>query len=233
MEKSKILIVDDDYEIQKVLDILLSKEGFATVKAENGAKALEIMDDTFDLVILDIMMPDIDGYSVCLSIRQNYNTPILFLSAKSSDNNKAMGFLTGCDDYITKPFSTIELIERVKAMLRRYIVYKGKPIHGKDALLQVKDIYVNESTGKVTHNENEITLTPIEYAIFLLLAKNPKKIFSIQNIYESVWDEAYDFNANSTVMVHINNLKKKLAVHNNEMKYITNVWGRGYCIEIC
>ena len=230
MNKSKILVVDDDDEIRNVLKILLTKEDFEVVEAKDGETALRIIDKTFDLIILDIMMPGKDGISVCIDIREKYFIPILFLSAKGNDYDKHIGFLTGCDDYMVKPFSSMELIGRIKAIIRRYTVYKGKN-QNSDEILTVKDLTIDEFSNRVMRNNVEIPLTSTEYGILLLLAKNPQKIFTIQNIYENVWQEPYDYLVNSTVMVHIRNLRKKLNEDGSSVRYIKNVWGRGYCIE--
>lgn len=230
MNKAKILVVDDDLEIRKILKVLLEKENFIVIEAQDGNQALELIDDSFDLIILDIMMPKKDGISVCIDIREKYFIPILFLSAKGSEYDKHIGFLTGCDDYIVKPFSSMELISRIKAIIRRYTIYKGKNDNSNE-IFKIKDLVIDEFSNKVMKNGNEILLTSTEYGILLLLAQNPQKIFTIQNIYESIWQESYDYTVNSTVMVHIRNLRKKLNEDGKEIRYIKNVWGRGYCIE--
>ncbi len=227
---AKILVVDDDVDIRNVLRILLEKEQYAVCEAGDGESALEILDDSFDLVILDIMLPQKDGIAICIDIRKQYTIPILFLTAKKTEYDKHIGFSIGCDDYLAKPFSSVELLARVAALIRRYTVYKGKQLENAGAFL-VKDLCVDEKNNSVTRNGEPINLTNIEYRIFLLLAKNPQKIFTLQNIYESVWDEPYFVSVNSTIMVHIKNLRKKLTDQNNSYQYIKNVWGRGYCLE--
>lgn len=230
MNQLKILIVDDDREIRKILRIMLEKENYQIWDAENGEEALKVIDDSFDLIILDIMMPEKDGISTCIDIRKLYRMPILFLTAKATEYDKHIGFLTGCDDYLAKPFSSLELIARVAALIRRYTIYRGKvkPVKG---FLQVKDLTIDEFSNRVKRGEQEINLTQLEYKIFLLFVQNPKKIFTLQNIFESAWGETYDYTVNSTVMVHIKNLRKKLDEDVNHTKYIKNIWGRGYCIE--
>ena len=228
--KSKILVVDDEEEIVNLIELLL-KNDYDLTTAFSGEEALELINDFFDLVILDIMMKGIDGYEVCRTIREKYNIPILFLSGKTSEQDKTYGFLVGCDDYGAKPFSSIEFLSRVNAIIRRYKVYKGKTdISGKDRII-VADIVIDEFSNKIYRDEEEILLTNIEFNIFYLMAKNPRKIFSIQNIYESVWKEPYEYTVNNIVMVHMKNLRKKLAKPGSDIKYIKNVWGRGYCIE--
>ena len=222
MDKRKILFADDDPEIREVVRILLESEGYQVVEAENGEQAASAADDTFDLIILDVMMPGRNGFSACAEIRRKLNTPILFLTARTQDSDKTMGFGAGGDDYLAKPFSYAELAARVKAMIRRYHVYKGKEEEGEESIT-VKN--------EVMKNSREILLTDLEYRILLLLASNRGKLFTIENIYESVWGEAYFYSANNTVMVHIRNLRRKLEADPKNPKYIVNVWGKGYRIE--
>lgn len=228
--KPKILIVDDDVEIRKILRIILEKENYTIYEAVDGNSALEILDETFDLIILDIMMPDKDGLSTCIDIRKELMVPILFLTAKANEYDIHIGFANGCDDYLAKPFSSIELVARVSGLIRRYRIYKGKPL-SSPGMIYVKDLCIDESNSRITKDNAEIHLTNLEYNILLLLAKNRQKIFTLQNIYESVWNEPYYYTVNSTIMVHIKNLRKKLDDKTNPSKYIKNVWGRGYCIE--
>ena len=199
MDKRKILFADDDPEIREVVRILLESEGYQVVEAENGEQAASAADDTFDLIILDVMMPGRNGFSACAEIRRKLNTPILFLTARTQDSDKTMGFGAGGDDYLAKPFSYAELAARVKAMIRRYHVYKGKE-DGEESIT-VKDLVIQKSFNEVMKNSREILLTDLEYRILLLLASNRGKLFTIENIYESVWGEAYFYSANNTVMV--------------------------------
>lgn len=230
MEGKKILFADDDREIREVVRILLESEGYLVIEAANGDQAVSMMDDSVDLVILDMMMPGRSGISACMEIRKNSTVPILFLTAKSQDSDKTMGFSAGGDDYLVKPFSYTELVMRVKAMMRRYCVYRGKEPEGEEAVIELPGLTIKPEANQVMKDGKEVLLTDLEYQILLLLAKNKKKIFTIQNLYESVWGEMYLYNCNNTVMVHIRNLRKKLEDDPQNPQYIKNVWGKGYRI---
>lgn len=227
-QKIKILVVDDDDEIREVIRILLEGEGCEILEANNGTKAVELMDESVQLVILDIMMPGISGVRTCEIIREKYVTPILFLTAKTTDTDKVLGFSAGGDDYLVKPFSYSELLSRVKALVRRCYQYNGPVKPTSTSLIYVHDLQIDLNKQCVIRNEKEIELTEIEYQILILLATNRQKVFSVQNIYESVWKEPYFSSSNNTVTVHIRNLRKKLEPDFQESKYIQNVWGRGY-----
>mgnify|MGYP001136363441 FL=1 len=226
-QNAKIMVVDDDAEIREVIRILLESEGCEIVEAENGAKAVEMMNDSIDLIIMDVMMPGLSGVHACEDIRQNYLTHVLFLTAKSTDTDKDIGFSAGGDDYLVKPFSYTELLSRVKALLRRCYQYTGtaKPAA---KVLYIHDLQIDLDKQQVLKGDTEIDLTEIEYQILVLLASNRQKVFSVQNIYESVWNEPYFSSSNNTVTVHIRNLRRKLEPDLKESKYIQNVWGRGY-----
>lgn len=230
MEGKKILFADDDREIREVVRILLESEGYLVIEAVNGDQAVSMMDDSVDLVILDLMMPGRSGISACMEIRKNSTVPILFLTAKSQDSDKTMGFSAGGDDYLVKPFSYTELVMRVKAMMRRYCVYRGKEPEWEEAVIELPGLTIHPEANQVMKDGKEVLLTDLEYQILLLLAKNKKKIFTIQNLYESVWGEMYLYNCNNTVMVHIRNLRKKLEDDPQNPQYIKNVWGKGYRI---
>ena len=228
----RILIADDSEEIIEILQILLTGEGYEVVTAGDGEEAVRLADDTIDLIILDVMMPVKSGYVACSEIRKKTMAPILFLTARTQDSDKALGFCAGGDDYLAKPFSYTELVARVKAMLRRYYVYQGGGNRKEDdAQIQIRDLLLNKDSREVRLEGGEILLTDLEYRILLLLAENRGKIFTIQNIYESVWEEPYYYISNNTVMVHIRNLRKKLEKDPKNPKYIVNVWGKGYRIE--
>ena len=228
----RILIADDSEEIIEILQILLTGEGYEVVTAGDGEEAVMLADNTIDLIILDVMMPVKSGYVACSEIRKKSMAPILFLTARTQDSDKALGFCAGGDDYLAKPFSYTELVARVKAMLRRYYVYQGGGNRKEDdAQIQIRDLLLNKDSREVRLEGGEILLTDLEYRILLLLAENRGKIFTIQNIYESVWGEAYFYSANNTVMVHIRNLRRKLEADPKNPKYIVNVWGKGYRIE--
>lgn len=222
----KILVVDDNVEIREVIRVLLENEGFIVEEAEDGETAIAKAID-MDLIILDVMMPKLDGYEACRKIREVSNAPILFLTAKSMEQDKEQGFLSGGDDYLAKPFSYNELLSRVKALLRRYFVYKGKEESKEDKII-VHDLYIDTTKNYVTKNGEIVNLTEMEYQILLLLAKHPKKIYSNQELYETIWESPYMYSANNTIMVHVRNLRKKLSVDTQKPSYIKTVRGKGY-----
>lgn len=228
--KRKILVVDDDYEIRRAISMLLAREDYQIVEAKDGIEALEIIDDDFDLVILDVMMPQKDGIETCEEIREMYSMPILFLTAKSTEYDKYKGFLAGGDDYISKPFSSIELLARVAAMIRRYNVYRGKRKEPDENKIIINEMVIDLDNSKAYIGKEELKLTNTEYRILVLLAENPNKVFTIEEIYEEIWRERYVFSVNGTVMVHIKNLRNKIE-EISKCKFVKNVWGKGYCIE--
>lgn len=230
----KILIVDDDKEIRIALKEILEKQQYVVVEASNGDEAISKINNDIDLIILDVMMPNRDGITTCIEIRENYDMPILFLTAKSTEYDKYIGLSMGGDDYLSKPFSKMELLARVSSLIRRYRVYQNK--QNKNSPLEnnyiyIKDLRIDKYASRVYKNNQEITLTNIEYKILMLLAQHKNKIFTLENLYESIWHELYDYSVNQTIMVHIRNLRKKLDDSSKSSQYIKNVWGRGYCIE--
>ncbi len=231
MTDKKILIADDDPEIREVLQLLLTGEDYMTIEATNGTQLLELLDDTIDLVILDVMMPGMNGYATCAEIRKRSAVPVLFLTAKSQDSDKTMGFSVGGDDYLVKPFSYTEIISRVKAMLRRYYVYGAKVEENSGVICCCGDVEIDMSQCLVRQNGKEVMLTDTEYRILSLLASHRKKIFSVANIYESVWNETYFSSSNNLVMVHIRNIRRKLGDDPHNSQTIRTVWGKGYRIE--
>lgn len=231
MEQKKILYADDDPEIREALQLLLSCEGYETVAANNGEEVLHLLDDSIDLVILDVMMPVMNGFTTCAEIRKRSAVPILFLTAKSQESDMTLGFSAGGDDYLVKPFSYNELINRVKAMLRRYYVYGAKADEQNTLIHCCGNIEIDPSQCLVLQDGKEIPLTDIEYRILLLLASHPKKIFSAQNIYESIWNEPYFYSSNNLIMVHIRNIRRKLGDDPQNSRTIRTVWGKGYRIE--
>ena len=231
MDAKKILFADDDPEIREVLQLLLTSEGYQVEAASNGEELLSRLDDSVDLVILDIMMPGMGGYHVCAEIRKQSAVPVLFLTAKSQDSDKTMGFSAGGDDYLVKPFSYTELISRVKAMLRRYYVYGAKAPEQSKVLRCCGNIEIDLNRCVVRRDGQEVVLTDTEYRILCLLATHPKKVFSVQNIYESIWDEPFLYTSNNTVMVHTRNIRRKLGDDPQNCQTIRTVWGRGYRIE--
>ena len=231
MAAKKILYADDDPRIREALQLLLGCEGYETIEASNGEEVLSQLNESVDLVILDVMMPGMDGYTICSEIRKLFAVPILFLTAKSQDSDMTMGFSAGGDDYLVKPFSYNELINRVKALLRRYYVYGAKQPEGSHLIRCCGNIELDPDQYLVRQNGQEVSLTDIEYRILYLLASHPHKIFSVQNIYESIWNEPYFFSSNNLVMVHIRNIRKKLGDESQNYHTIRTVWGRGYRIE--
>lgn len=231
MSAEKILIADDNTEIREFIRVMLESEGFDVLEAADGGEVVEKADDSVDLIILDVMMPVKDGYRACMELREKTKAPILFLTAKTQDSDKALGFSLGGDDYLSKPFSYTELISRVKALLRRYCVYKGKDGESGDGFLKVGDVKISGTANQVFVGENEVFLTEIEYHILLLMLKNRGKVFSAENLYESIWNEPYLYSSGNTVMVHIKNIRKKLGDDTQSPHIIKTVWGRGYRIE--
>ncbi len=230
--KERILVADDNGEIREILKILLSGEGYEVIEAKDGQEVIELFDENIDLVILDIMMPYLNGYQTCMKLRGKSNVPIFFLTAKGMDCDKTLGFSSGGDDYLAKPFSYSELIARVKAILRRYRVYQGKNHEiVEEKLLQRKDLVLDCQHGQVEIRGKKIELTDIEMNILSLLMNNPKQIFSAEDLYEKVWHEPYYYSANNTIMVHIRNLRKKIEKDPANPCYIKTVWGKGYCFD--
>lgn len=231
MEKKKILFADDDPEIREALHLLLTCEGYETVEASCGKEVLERMDPTIDLVILDVMMPEMNGYTVCAELRKRYTVPVLFLTAKALDSDKTLGFSVGGDDYLVKPFSYNELMNRVKAILRRYYVYGAKSAEPISMIYCCGNIAIDTSRCQVRVDGEEVILTDIEYRILLLLASHQQRIYSAQSIYEIVWNEPYTYSSNNNVMVHIRNIRRKLGDDPQNCHTIRTVWGKGYRIE--
>lgn len=227
MEKQRILVADDEPEIREVLRMMLESEGYDIVEACNAQEAVDRTEGV-DLVILDILMPGESGIQACTKIREKSNVPILFLTAKSGEHDKVLGFSAGGDDYLVKPFSYMELLSRVKALIRRYRVYQ-KSEDKAEKMIFYRDLTIDTELQSVTDNGKKISLTEMEYQILLLLVSNPRKIFSVKEIYEQVWKEDFFPSSGNTVMVHIRNIRRKLEKEGEP--YIQNVWGRGYCVN--
>lgn len=227
MKNLSILIADDDSEIADLVAIHLEKEGYNVVTVSNGEEAIhEVENQSIDLMILDIMMPKMDGYEVTRRIREKHNLPIIFLSAKTSDFDKVQGLVIGADDYMTKPFTPIELVARVNAQLRRYMKL-NQPKVDNITCLEYGGLVITPEQRTVTLYGESIKLRPKEFDILYLLACHPKKIYSVENIFQQVWGEAY-FESGNTVMVHIRTLRKKLGEDKQQDKWIKTVWGVGY-----
>lgn len=226
-EKQRILVADDEPEIREVLRMMLEGEGYEILEACNAEDAVSKADGV-DLVILDIMMPGESGVQACARIREKTNVPVLFLTAKSGEHDKVLGFSVGGDDYLVKPFSYMELLSRVKALIRRYRVYQ-KTDDRSDHMIFYRDIVIDQDLQTVQAGGGDISLTEMEYQILLLLITNPRKVFSVKEIYETIWKETFFPNSGNTVMVHIRNIRRKL--EKNGETYIQNIWGRGYCVN--
>ncbi len=230
MNREHVLIVEDDADIREGVRILLESEDYEVEEAENGRKGLELLDEDTDLVILDVMMLGMSGLRTCEEIRKSSNVPVLFLTAKAQESDKLIGLMAGGDDYLPKPFSYAELLGRVKALLRRYHIYMGKkvPEIKEDAYLEMNGVKIHQSFNEVFVKGEEKELSNIEYRMLLLMMQHPKKIFSAQNLYESIWEEPYFYSCNSTVMVHIRKLRVKIEEDPKNPGYIRTVWGKGY-----
>lgn len=227
--KEKIMIVDDHEDIREVVHVLLTNEGYQIIEAKDGKEALELLDDEIDLIILDVMMPEMNGYQVCLLMREKTNAPILFLTAKGQESDKTLGFSSGGDDYLTKPFSYNELNARVKALLRRYHVYQGKEkeISSIRKTSIIENLEVNQEHKEVKLNGKKLSLTDLEYEILDYLLLNRKQVISASQLFEAIWHENYYYGANNTIMVHIRNLRKKIEDDPQNPRIIKTVWERG------
>ncbi|MFR5684212.1 MAG: response regulator transcription factor [Clostridia bacterium] len=226
-----ILVCDDDKEIVKAIDIYLTKEGYQVLKAYDGKEALKILaNNEIHLVLLDIMMPNMDGMTAASKIRETKSVPIIMLSAKSEDYDKIMGLNNGADDYITKPFNPLELIARVNSQIRRYTSLGSITNQTSENSYQTGDLIINDDTKQVVVDGKEVKLTPTEYNILKFLTKNKGMVFSIEQIYENVWeDEAYG--AENIIAVHIRHIREKIEINPKEPKYLKVIWGIGYKIE--
>ena len=227
---ANILVCDDDKEIVDAIEIYLSQDGHKIFKAYNGEQAIEKLNQgDIQLLSMDIMMPRLDGIRATLKIREYSSIPIIILSAKSEDSDKILGLNIGADDYITKPFNPLELVARVKSNLRRYTSLGSINGNGK-YIYQVGDLIVNDETKNVSVDGESVKLTPIEYSILLLLIKNQGRVFSINQIYENIWNEEA-IGADNTVAVHIRHIREKIEINPKEPRYIKVVWGVGYKID--
>ncbi len=227
-----ILVVDDEREIADLVEFYLKNEGYDVCKFYSGAEARKCVEERqLDLAILDIMLPDVDGYEICRSIREKHTYPILMLTAKEEEIDKITGLALGADDYVTKPFRPLELVARVKAQLRRYTRYNGGQSDRRENVLAVRGLTLNLDTHECTLDERPLQLTPIEFSILWLLCESPGKVIPAEEIFERVWGEKYLNNANNTVMVHIRHLREKLHDSSERPKYIRTVWGVGYKLE--
>ena len=229
MSTQNILVVDDNPDIRNILNIYLSEAGFRVYKAKNGKEALKILSlNEISLIIMDIMMPELDGIKATVQIREGNNIPIIILSAKTQERDKIEGLDAGADDYMIKPFGPQELIARVKAQLRRFTKLNNEIAHLSE--ISIRGLEINMEAKSVTVNGNIVKLTPTEYKILHLLAKNRGKVLSVETIYESVWQQTF-MNSESTVMFHISKLREKIEVNPKNPMYLRVVWGQGYIID--
>lgn len=228
---SKILVCDDDKEIVEAIDIYLTQEGYTVRKAYDGEEALKILkEEEIDLLIIDVMMPRLDGIRATLKIREENNIPIIILSAKSEDADKILGLNVGADDYVTKPFNPLELVARVKSQMRRYTQLGSTRMDEDKAVYSTGGLSINDDLKEVTVDGEPVKLTPIEYNILLFLVKNQGKVFSIDQIYEKIWNEDA-IGVDNTVAVHIRHIREKIEINPKEPRYLKVVWGVGYKVE--
>lgn len=227
---NKLLIVDDEADIRELEKMLLVSYVDEIIEAENGQEALSMVDQDVALIIMDYMMPKMNGIDAVKAIRNSYSVPILFISAKGQEYDKIVGYSAGADDYLVKPFSPQELQLKVQAMLRRYLNYNSSQIQTNHSL-QVRDLILQPETRKVVLADQEITLTGKEFDILQLLAESPGHVFSAEAIYETVWQEPYFYSSSSTIMTHIKKLRQKIEQDPKKPQYILTVWGVGYKIE--
>lgn len=228
----KILVVDDEKEIADLLEVYLKNNGYSVYKAYNGKEALKYIDSvTFDVALLDIMLPDTDGFALCRKIRENHFYPIIMLSAKVSDFDKINGLAMGADDYITKPFNPLEVLARVRTQLRRYTQYnQQKDTKAAVNECDIKGLHINIKTHKCTLLGKELALTPTEFSLLWYLCVNKGKVIPSEELFEAVWNEKYYY-SNNTVMAHIARIREKMNEQPRNPKYIKTVWGVGYTIE--
>lgn len=230
------MIIEDDADIRSGVKILLESQGYQVEESVDGNQAIAKFDDTYNLLIIDIMMPGLSGIETCKKIREKSVVPILFLTARGADTDKLEGLSAGGDDYLVKPFSYIELIARVKALIRRFSVY-NEQIVGREEIeqgewIEIGNISICPYKNEVLIEGNELVLTETEYKILLLFMKYPNKIFSVENIFESVWEDQYIYSSSNTVMVHIKNLRNKLEQAGKMKGSIKTIWGKGYKFEL-
>lgn len=231
MKMINILVCDDDKEIVDAIEIYLSQEGYHILKAYDGMQAVQMLQkEDVQLLIIDVMMPKLDGIRATLKIREHSSIPIIILSAKSEDVDKILGLNIGADDYVTKPFNPLELVARVKSQIRRYTKLGNMNIENSQAVYKTGGLMVNDDLKEVTVDGEPVKLTPIEYNILLLMMKNQGKVFSIEQIYESIWNEQA-IGADNTVAVHIRHIREKIEINPKEPRYLKVVWGIGYKIE--
>ena len=230
---TRILVVDDEKTITDLVGIYLRNEGYQVTLAYTGADAArEILTGEFDLAVLDIMLPDIDGFELLRTIRAEHTYPVIMLTARDSQGDKIEGLSLGADDYVVKPFRPLELVARVKAQLRRYMSYGTRGQAEEDsAIISFNGLVINRDARQVTVDERPVRLTPLEYAILLYLAENRGRVVPVGDLFRAVWDEEFMSSSNNTVMVHIRHLREKIGDDAQNPRFIKNIWGVGYTIE--
>ncbi|MCI1946030.1 MAG: VanR-ABDEGLN family response regulator transcription factor [Clostridium luticellarii] len=227
-----ILVVDDEQSIADLIEVYLKNEGFTIYKFYNGEDALRCVEsEQLELAILDVMLPDIDGFTLCRKIRENHNFPLIMLTAKEEEIDKITGLTLGADDYITKPFRPLELVARVKAQLRRFTRYNSAEQNQEEHLIAFSGLVLDMNTHECMLNEKKISLTPKEFSILWVLCSNRGRVVSSEELFHEVWGDKYFINSNNTVMVHIRHLREKMHDSAEHPKYIKTVWGVGYKIE--
>ena len=229
--KTRILVVDDEKTITDLVGIYLRNEGYDVTLAYNGADALKaIYGEEFDLAVLDVMLPDADGFELLRRIRSDHTYPVIMLTARDSQSDKIEGLSLGADDYVVKPFRPLELVARVKAQLRRYTSY-GNRVHEDNALISVNGLVVNRDARTVSVDERPVRTTPLEFSILLYLAENRGRVVPVEELFRAVWKEEFMPSSNNTVMVHIRHLREKLGDDAQSPRFIRNIWGVGYTID--
>jgi two-component system, OmpR family, response regulator VanR len=229
---TNILVVDDEQSIADLIEVYLKNEGFTVYKFYNGKDAFQCVEsEQLELAILDVMLPDIDGFTLCRKIRENHNFPVIMLTAKEEEIDKITGLTLGADDYMTKPFRPLELVARVKAQLRRFTKYNSVESLPEEKLIEFSGLVLNKDTHECTLNERSLALTPTEFSILWVLGSNRGRVVSSEELFHEVWGEKYFTNSNNTVMVHIRHLREKMHDSAEHPKYIKTVWGVGYKIE--
>ena len=228
---ARILVCDDDREIVDAIEIYLTQEGYDVSKAYDGEQAMKVLkEEEIDLIVIDVMMPKLDGIRTTLKIRERNNMPIIILSAKSEDADKILGLNVGADDYVTKPFNPLELVARVKSQIRRYTKLGSASGMENGAVYSTGGLSINDDLKEVSVDGEVVKLTPIEYNILLLLVKNQGRVFSIEQIYEIIWNEEA-LGADNTVAVHIRHIREKIEINPKDPRYLKVVWGVGYKVE--
>ncbi len=229
---AKILVLDDEKEIADLVELFLTNENYIVYKFYQSMDALEcIENEKLDMAILDVMLPDIDGFTICQKIREKYTYPVIMLTAKESEIDKITGLTLGADDYVTKPFRPLELIARVKAQLRRANKYSKSDLEENDDTISFSGLVLNKTTHTCLLNEENINLTPTEFSILWYLCKNRGQVISADRLFQEIWGEKYFSNSNNTIMVHIRHLREKMNENTEQPKYIKTVWGVGYKVE--